>query len=633
MPMCKYRNHDVPEENFDYRLVRNRRTRYKACRQCITGSKARTKGRRTATRQENVHEAAARKIIEARKRKAALDDQELQIKQADILRKEEEKRLSLRQYTIAPPGRSFPSIDVPTQVGIGIAVCGYGGLGISPTVSIGLGIMGRALFQQYSQTTPTHFNRIISNVVRSNPTTVVVEEQVPSTVVEEQIPTTVVVEEIPSTVVVEEIPTTTVDEDIDTFLPYKPKEDISALNFRCIVFGASGTGKTVFTEWLLSECHDKFGRIFLFTGTYVAYTNHTQWTFLPHQDVVNCAEGDDKTLRDKLEKVRAYASQEEKPTLLVIDDWLPHGIHNLQNSQTTSSGYLQQLFKTARHSKLGLLLITQQYDGATGVGTLLPAQATMFAYPDRGLSKAKQKKLLSLKPGGCDEEALFVHHQKILKHFKGGERVSYVVQPTDGDDNVVDSPHLLLRYTKPTAMRVSYHSDKPSIFEERKRRRDDGHDRNIRRRLDESSDEDEDGDNTSSTEPYTAVGKSTPQPAQQSTPNGQRGGRQVMGSDRGSQLAVLGLNIFLRGIAWKSKVKTKEPEAPKLKREEPEVPKVKTVTTTNTNTNTVKTKTTHDNPLYKTSMCRNIIGIGMCRYGERCLFAHSESELRPRPIL
>ncbi|ORY02421.1 hypothetical protein K493DRAFT_158948, partial [Basidiobolus meristosporus CBS 931.73] len=32
---------------------------------------------------------------------------------------------------------------------------------------------------------------------------------------------------------------------------------------------------------------------------------------------------------------------------------------------------------------------------------------------------------------------------------------------------------------------------------------------------------------------------------------------------------------------------------------------------------------------YKTELCRNYEETGVCRYGAKCQFAHSESELRP----
>ena len=36
-------------------------------------------------------------------------------------------------------------------------------------------------------------------------------------------------------------------------------------------------------------------------------------------------------------------------------------------------------------------------------------------------------------------------------------------------------------------------------------------------------------------------------------------------------------------------------------------------------------------PKFKTEMCKNIVAYGTCVYGEKCQFAHSESELRSRP--
>jgi hypothetical protein len=34
----------------------------------------------------------------------------------------------------------------------------------------------------------------------------------------------------------------------------------------------------------------------------------------------------------------------------------------------------------------------------------------------------------------------------------------------------------------------------------------------------------------------------------------------------------------------------------------------------------------------KTALCRNISDFGQCSYGERCYFAHSADELKPKPV-
>jgi len=35
----------------------------------------------------------------------------------------------------------------------------------------------------------------------------------------------------------------------------------------------------------------------------------------------------------------------------------------------------------------------------------------------------------------------------------------------------------------------------------------------------------------------------------------------------------------------------------------------------------------------KTTLCKNWAASGTCRYGKKCLFAHGERELRPKPTL